>query len=70
MKTVLYLCLCPESLPEDGFKDSFDQLTDVSVDFLDSSVGFCSIHSSPKLVNPRAGDLEVRDVMVQGGLWI
>lgn len=59
MKAVLYLCLCPMSLPEDRFKDAFDQLTDVSVDFLDSSIGFCSIPPSLKLVNHRAGDLEL-----------
>ena len=55
------------SLPGNEFKDSFDQLIDVSVGFFWILLPFFVYLFSPrKSVSPRAGDLEVRDVVVQG----
>lgn len=55
------------SLPGNEFKDSFDQLIDVSVGFFWILLPFFVYLFSPrKSVSPRAEDLEVRDVAVQG----
>ena len=55
------------SLPGNEFKDSFDQLIDVSVGFFWILLPFFVYLFSPrKSVSPRAGDLELRDVVVQG----
>lgn len=55
------------SLPGNEFKDSFDQLIDVSVGFSWILLPFfVSLFPPRKSVSPRAGDLEVRDVVVQG----
>lgn len=55
------------SLPGNEFKDSFDQLIDVSVGFFWILLPFFVYLFSPrKSVSPRAEDLEVRDVVVQG----
>lgn len=57
----------PSVSSRNEFKDSFDQLIDVSVGFFWILLPFFVYLFSPrKSVSPRAEDLEVRDVVVQG----
>lgn len=56
------------SLPGSEFRASFDQLIEVSAGFFWILLPFFVYLFSPrKSVSPRAGDLEVRDAVVQGG---
>lgn len=70
---MLCLWILPVSLPGYEFKGSFDQLIDCSVVFFFWILlpffvfVFVLFPPTPKLVNPRAGALEVREVVVQGG---
>lgn len=69
---MLCLWILPVSLPAYEFKGSFDQLIDCSVGFFWILLPFfvfvfVLFPSTPKSVSLRAGALEVREVVVQGG---